>query len=196
MLYLPQLHGFGQSERCAMIAVLRNRLYQLAKALLPRRVRRTLKYGRQWLQVRTRYGTHKRGTELVMGTADLIHPKKTVLFYPELPLSAHVVFKLCVLLGFGMEMVPENRFDYAFRQLRGTHTEVVLDRVPVPADQIVNAWANDVSKHHVAEAFEEVFGYTLEVDPTTYTGQMVEKSDENARHDGHLVQGPLDPEEI
>lgn len=54
----------------------------------------------------------------------------------------------------------------------------------------VNMDCADVSKTKVAQAFEAVFGYPLAVDPATWTGPMVEKSELNGAHDGRIVQGP------
>ena len=39
--------------------------------------------------------------------------------------------------------------------------------------------------------FQEIFNYQLNIDPTTYKGLGVEKSDDNGAHDGKLVNLPL-----
>ena len=44
--------------------------------------------------------------------------------------------------------------------------------------------------------FEDVFGYALDVDPTTYTGRIVKKLDENATHDGEVVDGPIPADDV
>lgn len=56
-----------------------------------------------------------------------------------------------------------------------------------------NFGLGDVSKSHVARVMEEVFGYPLALDPATYVGEAVEKSEGNGLHDGHLVQCPMQP---
>ena len=56
---------------------------------------------------------------------------------------------------------------------------------------LLNHNATNVSKAHVGEVFEQTFGYVLTLDPQTYSGPMVEKSDVNGVHDGQIVQGPL-----
>ena len=58
--------------------------------------------------------------------------------------------------------------------------------------RLVNFECHDVSKSKVGVAFEKAAGYSLAVDPTTYTGRMVEKSELNAAHDGRVLEGPLD----
>lgn len=48
----------------------------------------------------------------------------------------------------------------------------------------------DVSKTRVAKVFEEVFGYSLAIDPTVHAGPAVEKGEVNGAHDGRIVQCP------
>lgn len=63
----------------------------------------------------------------------------------------------------------------------------------VPPDaRVINRDCQSIEKSHVAAVFEQSFGYSLAVDPTTWTGPMVEKSELNGAHDGRVVQGPLD----
>ena len=57
--------------------------------------------------------------------------------------------------------------------------------------RLVNFRCHDVSKSKVAAAFETAAGYNLSVDPTTFTGRMVEKSELNAAHDGRVLERPL-----
>lgn len=61
---------------------------------------------------------------------------------------------------------------------------------------VVNGRHLHCSKRNVARHFEQVFGYALQVDPHTYAGPMVRKSDENAAHDGVTVMGPLPADEV
>lgn len=53
-----------------------------------------------------------------------------------------------------------------------------------------NFACGDVSKSRVAAVFEQVFGYPLAVDPTTWQGPAVEKGEGNGAHDGRIVQCP------
>ena len=43
----------------------------------------------------------------------------------------------------------------------------------------------------MARVFEETFGYSLAVDPKTYQGPVVEKSEANGKHDGEIIQCPI-----
>jgi hypothetical protein len=57
--------------------------------------------------------------------------------------------------------------------------------------RVLNATCTDIRKSTVAKHFLAVFGYALEVDPFTYSGTIVRKSENNGAHDGTLLQGPL-----
>ena len=66
-----------------------------------------------------------------------------------------------------------------------------LPDFPGRMPRLVNINCQDVSKSAVARAFERAAGYSLVVDPATYRGAMVDKSEVNAAHDGRIVVGPL-----
>ncbi|MDB5433525.1 MAG: hypothetical protein JWP35_4641 [Caulobacter sp.] len=56
-----------------------------------------------------------------------------------------------------------------------------------------NFACRDVSKTHVARVFGEVFGYPLLIDPTTWSGPAVEKSETNGDHSGRVIDCPVQP---
>ncbi|MEO1303876.1 MAG: hypothetical protein AAFV37_02780 [Pseudomonadota bacterium] len=60
----------------------------------------------------------------------------------------------------------------------------------------LNDRIEDISKTHVARVFANVFGYSLAVDPLTYHGRAVCKSDTNGTHDGKIVECPIAPKEV
>lgn len=60
----------------------------------------------------------------------------------------------------------------------------------------INASISDISKSHVGRVFQNVFGYSVDIDPLTYEGEAVQKSDNNATHDGQIVVCPLGEDEI
>ncbi|MEA2677040.1 MAG: hypothetical protein QOJ81_1181 [Chloroflexota bacterium] len=61
---------------------------------------------------------------------------------------------------------------------------------PLPHDAI-NLQCVDISKSKVERTWEEVAGYPLAVDPLTTAGRLVAKPEENARHGGRILSGPL-----
>lgn len=54
----------------------------------------------------------------------------------------------------------------------------------------------DISKTQVGRVFESTFGYSLTVDPLTYRGRAVCKSDLNGTHDGKIVECPIASHEV
>lgn len=54
----------------------------------------------------------------------------------------------------------------------------------------INRECVDISKSAVDRAWASVSGYSVEVDPLTFDGLMVIKSELNGRHDGRMVEGP------
>ena len=70
----------------------------------------------------------------------------------------------------------------------------ICDSTPVPPGaHVINRHCASIAKSHVTKVFEEVFGYSLSVDPQTWTGAMVMKSEKNGAHDGRIVHGPCEP---
>ncbi|MBT8472835.1 MAG: hypothetical protein KJN99_09555 [Marinicaulis sp.] len=62
--------------------------------------------------------------------------------------------------------------------------------------RLINHRINDISKRRVADVFKSIFRYDLDIDPATYNGPAVCKSQTNGVHDGVIVECPLAPEEI
>jgi hypothetical protein len=60
-----------------------------------------------------------------------------------------------------------------------------------PKAQILNINCSDISKEHVHLVHLKALGYSMNIDPKTHVGLAVEKSDENAVHDGKEVMCPV-----
>jgi hypothetical protein len=56
---------------------------------------------------------------------------------------------------------------------------------------VINAGCSDISKRKVEREFYNLFGYPMAVDPLSFGGTCVKKSNENGRHDGALVECPI-----
>ena len=65
----------------------------------------------------------------------------------------------------------------------------VGQRLPANA---INGRCLDISKSRVQRIWHEVAGRSVAVDPRTYDGQIVMKPEENGRHGGRVVPGPLE----
>jgi hypothetical protein len=62
--------------------------------------------------------------------------------------------------------------------------------------QTINFECVDITKGRVALCYREAFGRELEVDPRTYRGKCVAKSDLNAMHDGMILDCPIAPSDF
>lgn len=116
-------------------------------------------------------------------------PKRgTLAFYPQ-PAGPWYTLPLA-LAGTGIRITKNLTLADAI-MIFDDRTLSEVSRPDTPA-KLLNARATDISKIHIGEVFEDVFGYPLTLNPLTHHGPMVQKSDINGVHDGCLVQGPLD----
>ncbi|MFN4024143.1 MAG: hypothetical protein ACK4MQ_04875 [Hyphomonas sp.] len=118
------------------------------------------------------------------------HTRPTMAFYPDKPRPWYFIW--AVMHVSGAKLVDDvSRADIVmhFDDSTETHNDSPATK---PDAHLLNFGCNDISKSRVAEAFEAAFGEALAVDPLTYTGRMVEKSELNAAHDGRVLEGPLD----
>ena len=56
-----------------------------------------------------------------------------------------------------------------------------------PKKIVINKNCTDISKSNVDRVFLEIFGYSLNLDPKNYHGSILEKSEQNAKHDGKII---------
>lgn len=113
-----------------------------------------------------------------------------ILCYPGHPSRWQVLYKVCALNGFLIQSDPAAAYDLGVHFIG--HGPCTLPAQP----PVLNRDCTNISKRHVSTLFAEVFGYELEVDPTRYTGQMVEKSDANYTHDGRIISGPIHRDDV
>lgn len=119
-----------------------------------------------------------------------LRPKHRILTFPDRPSRYQALFKLCAFNGYRVVTDPEEPHDVAI------HFQYHVQPCTLPLSKpTVNRNCKDVSKKRVAEAFQEVFGYALAVDPLRFEGVMVEKPNGNHTFDGRVLQGPLGRED-
>ena len=122
-------------------------------------------------------------------------PPASLAFYPQ-PSGPWYNAWLAARMG-GIEIVtdPETAdVVFVFDDKTASDTGKALH--PALKAKAINHRINDISKTHVAKMFEQMFNYSVEIDPLTYHGKAVEKSDTNATHDGEVVLCPLPAEAI
>lgn len=118
--------------------------------------------------------------------------------YPGVPYHRHMIWKVALYAGARLIPYPSEARRNASRpklRLVWPDATVTAGLVPPPAGwwcRALNARADDESKRKVERVFAQAFGYEVAVDPTTYRGVCVAKSDRlNGAHDGRLVACPI-----
>lgn len=107
--------------------------------------------------------------------------RRSIWFAPQRPRPWYLARGAAMWAGIEVAAHPD-RADTAFY-----FDDVTTAGNAAGAGGGVNAGCTDVSKSHVAAVFEDVFGYPLSVDPATWTGPVVEKSEKNGVHDGRIL---------
>ncbi len=119
-----------------------------------------------------------------------------VQVWPDMPSRRAALYKITRSLGW--ELTNRKRSDavLGIKFEDATHK----DTAAIPAALHAAAWwnlhCNDISKGTLEKAHQAAFGYGMRIDPTTHHGPLVVKSDENAQHDGVLIQGPIVPDQV
>lgn len=115
-----------------------------------------------------------------------------IAFYPERPRPWYLVWAVTHVTGAQIVHDPAEA-DILF-QFDDTTEAVHLPPKNARSDaRYINAQCHDVSKSRVSEAWEAASGDALRVDPRSYHGPAVEKSELNGAHDGRIVQCPTEP---
>ena len=130
----------------------------------------------------------------VTTTKKLITNRKRILFYPDLPSLSFAIYHICLFLGYEVTNNPEETFDICIKWKDATFSprDGVLSRLSAQNLSVVNINCEDISKSYVDKVFHSVFGYSIAIDPLTYNGKCVMKSDLNGQHDGKIISCPID----
>ncbi|MBB35184.1 MAG: hypothetical protein CME88_07510 [Hirschia sp.] len=121
------------------------------------------------------------------------HKRPSIAFAPDKPRPWYLIWPVMHVAGARLVDDPA-KADIVMQFDDSTASSNILPNVPDTA-RTVNFRCTDISKSRVSEAFETVAGYSLKVDPETYDGPMVDKSEINAAHDGRVIAGPIPREE-
>ena len=124
----------------------------------------------------------------------LAGPNRNVFVVPSPPSRWHLLWLIAAYLGVRITSKPEKS------SLGCIHEDRTwVERRPNDSGWpkvMLNSRCLDISKRRVAEANLEVLGYNCNVDPTKHIGPMVRKSNINGRHDGQIINGPIDRGEL
>lgn len=108
---------------------------------------------------------------------------KTILFYPQFPDWHADLHTIIFNSRYKITSNPNEKFDYLVNWEDATFKkpDEVLNRLLKKYDAMNLQW-KDISKEKVEEVFASVFGYSTFVDPLTYKGKAIEKSNLNSKH--------------
>ena len=126
-------------------------------------------------------------SDIVIGTR--LRPV-TIMFVPDTPFFVYTAWKMARLAR--LTVVPCSAGAADIVMYFKDETVSVNDPSYVASWYTLNAGCTNIAKDHVAMIFAQVFGYDLSIDPLTYRGRAVEKSKANCRHDGRIVELPID----
>ena len=122
-------------------------------------------------------------------------PVATLAFHPQ-PSGPWYNAWLAARMA-GIEIIKDSRAAdvvFIFDDITESKTGAMLE--PALKAKAINHRIDDISKTYVAKVFEDIFGYGVDVDPLTYKGKAVQKSDLNGLHDGQVIECPLTPDAI
>lgn len=112
--------------------------------------------------------------------------RKELGVLPHVPLPLYTLWGIAQILG--RTLVSRKREKTI---LWLDLTMVLPARVHKEEATAINGRCTNISKSNVAEVCERVCNRPLVVDPTTYTGLMVEKSEINGVHNGRILIEPI-----
>lgn len=120
----------------------------------------------------------------------LFRPTGYIYALPKRPRAWYLIWAAAHRAGYAFT-TDLSKADISLSFEDQTHTKPSPPPHGLPA---LNFDCTDISKSHVSAMFKKAFGYDLAVDPDIYTGKMVSKAEENATHDGKIIEGPTKPE--
>lgn len=121
-------------------------------------------------------------------------PTGSIAFFPEQPAFWYNIWIDVQITGLQL-CEDTNEADFVF--VFDDKTQSDIDLSHISDDKIlINDRIESVSKKRVGEVFESVFGYPISIDPVTYKGRGIRKSDENGTHDGKVLEFPIRQDQV
>ncbi len=116
---------------------------------------------------------------------------RTIVTYPDYPSKRTTIQKIARKLGWRLTNKPIKNAEIVLffedTTLKGTTPDPYLQN----EKRVLNLECTDISKVNVEFVHQNVFGYGTFINPISFEGKAVEKSDENAKHDGHYIDCPI-----
>lgn len=138
------------------------------------------------------------GKDIKFGWSDLLFwlfngfRLPAIVAYPDFPSKRTTLYKIARRHRYRLTNKTLNKPDLIVYFQDSTYGDSSELKKIYPDKRIINVDCTDISKKRVDEIHRTVFGYNTFIDPLTYKGIAVLKSDLNAMHDGRKVSCPVD----
>jgi len=119
----------------------------------------------------------------------------TIAFHPQTPGPWYNIWQSVRLVGL-KTLSDVTKADYVFIFEDKTISQYDKNFARSENALQINHRIDDISKEYVADIFEEVFGYSLRIDPTVHTGPAIRKSNANGTHDGVAIECPIKASDV
>lgn len=114
-----------------------------------------------------------------------------IVTWPDYPSKKTTIYKIARQLKMRLTNKPlSGAAVYLFFE-DATEKSQINSEALKSIGPVLNARCADISKTKVDQVLLEVFGFNTFIDPFTFTGTAVEKSDANAMHDGRYIECPI-----
>lgn len=113
-----------------------------------------------------------------------------IITYPDYPSKKTTIYKIAQTLGYRLSNKPLSSSEAVLFFEDKTTKHSASDAFLHQQKRVLNLKCTDISKVKVDEVHQRIFKYNTFVDPATHHGKAVLKSDENAMHDGEIIDCP------
>jgi len=115
----------------------------------------------------------------------------SIIAFPDFPSKRTTLFKIAKRYKYRLTNKILSKPDLVVYFHDSTHGDNGALKRLYPQKNIININCIDISKKKVDEIHSTVFGYNTFINPLTYSGVAVLKSDLNAMHDGRKIDCPV-----
>lgn len=117
-----------------------------------------------------------------------------MLIYPHFPSRGSTIYKLAGQMHFNVTNKLTREYELAayweYTTFREEYRE--LEAISEKEDiKVINLYSRNIGKKYIDQKFEDVFGYSISINPLSFKKKCVRKSDTNAKHDGTIIQCPV-----
>lgn len=117
---------------------------------------------------------------------------KTILVFPDYPGSGTTIYKVAKKINYNLtNKMTKNPDIVVFWEDETYKTQFPTLQPFLKSHHVINYNSRDISKNFVDTQFKSVFGYSVFINPKTFFGKIVVKSDINAAHDGQIIEAPI-----